>query len=180
MIVKQKLKGVEDPDIGDLYMAVLYPKAVGKANDYILFSSGTKRYDVNDGLDLNQDGFITKGEAVDKLIFNTSGQDFTRTEVSITQEPVEEQEEDKNVGQSLRPKIRPETEETSFNFISQADFYNDDVKRFVESLDINPDETPVVNGRPEYRRMKEQGMFKKGQVVIIRMEDGNLEAIQVD
>ncbi len=174
--LKQKLKGVEDPDIGDLYMAVLYPKAVGKANDYILFSSGTKRYDVNDGLDLNQDGFITKGEAVDKLIFNTSGQDFTRPEVSVTQEPVEEE----NVEEVLRPKARPETEETSFNFISKADFYNDDVKRFVESLDINPDETPVVNGRPEYRRMKEQGMFKKGQVVIIRMEDGNLEAIQVD
>jgi hypothetical protein len=28
--------------------------------------------------------------------------------------------------------------------------------------------------------MKEQGMFKKGQVVIIRLEDGDLEAIQVN
>ena len=170
--LKQKLKGVEDPDIGDLYMAVLYPKAVGKANDYILFSSGSNRYDKNEGLDMNQDGFITKGEAVEKMLFNTSGQDFTRREPEITQ-----QELDTEIP---RPQIRPQTEETSFNFISQADFYNDDVKRFVESLDINPDETPVVNGRPEYRRMKEQGMFKKGQVVIIRMEDGNLEAIQVD
>jgi hypothetical protein len=170
--LKQKLKGVEDPDIGDLYMAVLYPKAVGKANDYILFSSGSNRYDKNEGLDMNQDGFITKGEAVEKMLFNTSGQDFTRREPEITQ-----QELDTEIP---RPQIRPQTEETSFNFISQADFYNDDVKRFVESLDINPDETPVVNGRPEYRRMKEQGMFEKGQVVIIRMEDGNLEAIQVD
>ena len=173
--LKQKLKGIEDPDIGDLYMAVLYPRAVGKANDYILFEGGTRNYVKNRGLDLNQDGFITKGEAVDKMLFNTSGQDYTRREPEITQ-----QELDTEITESVRPPIRPETEETSFNFISQADFYNDDVKRFVESLRINPDETPVVNGRPEYRRMKEQGMFKKGQVVIIRMEDGNLEAIQVD
>lgn len=173
--LKQKLKGVEDPDIGDLYMAVLYPRAVGKANDYIIFEEGTRNYVKNRGLDLNQDGFITKGEAVDKMLFNTSGQDYTRRETPITQ-----QELDTEITESVRPQIRPETEETSFNFISQADFYNDDVKRFVESLRINPDETPVVNGRPEYRRMKEQGMFKKGQVVIIRMEDGNLEAIQVD
>lgn len=173
--LKQKLKGIEDPDIGDLYMAVLYPRAVGKANDYILFEGGTRNYVKNRGLDLNQDGFITKGEAVDKMLFNTSGQDYTRREPEITQ-----QELDTEITESVRPPIRPETEETSFNFISQADFYNDDVKRFVESLRINPDETPVVNGRSEYRRMKEQGMFKKGQVVIIRMEDGNLEAIQVD
>lgn len=170
--LKQKLKGVEDPDIGDLYMAVLYPKAVGKANDYILFSSGSNRYDKNEGLDMNQDGFITKGEAVEKMLFNTSGQDFTRREPEITQ-----QELDTEVP---RPQIRPETEQPSFTPISQSDIFNDDVKRYVESLRVNPEDTPLVQGRAEYRRMKEQGMFKKGQVVIIRLEDGDLEAIQVN
>ena len=170
--LKQKLKGVEDPDIGDLYMAVLYPKAVGKANDYILFSSGSNRYDKNEGLDMNQDGFITKGEAVEKMLFNTSGQDFTRREPEITQ-----QELDTEIP---RPQIRPETEQPSFTPISQTDIFNDDVKRYVESLRVNPEDTPLVQGRAEYRRMKEQNMFKKGQVVIIRLEDGDLEAIQVD
>jgi len=169
--LKQKLKGVEDPDIGDLYMAVLYPKAVGKANDYILFSSGSNRYDKNEGLDMNQDGFITKGEAVDKMLFNTSGQDFTRSEPEITQQDLDT---------SVRPQIRPETEQQSFTPISQSDIFNDDVRKYVESLKANPDDVPLVQGREEYKRMKEQGMLKKGQVVIVKLENGDLEAIQVN
>lgn len=47
----------------DLYMAVLYPKAVGKPNDYGLFRRGTKAYEQNAGLDLDRDGLVTKGEA---------------------------------------------------------------------------------------------------------------------
>ena len=174
--LKQKLKGVEDPDVGDIYMAVLYPRAVGKANDYIIFEEGTRNYVKNRGLDLNQDGFITKGEAVDKMLFNTSGQDFTRREPEITQEELPDVE----MTESLRPQVRPETEQPSFTPISQSDIFNDDVKRYVESLRVNPEDTPLVQGRDEYRRMKEQGMFKKGQVVIIRLEDGDLEAIQVN
>ena len=171
----EKLKGVEDPDIGDLYMAVLYPKAVGKANDFILFSSGSSRYDKNMGLDMNQDGFITKGEAVDKMLFNTSGQDFTRREPEITQQDL-----DTEVDESLRPRVRPETEQQSFTPISQSDIFNDDVRKYVESLKANPDDVPLVQGREEYNRMKKQGMFKKGQVVIVKLEDGDLEAIQVN
>tara|TARA_R100000664_G_C2759298_1_gene148924 strand:- start:1461 stop:4076 length:2616 start_codon:yes stop_codon:yes gene_type:complete len=169
--LKQKLKGVEDPDIGDLYMAVLYPKAVGKANDYILFSSGSNRYDKNMGLDMNQDGFITKGEAVEKMLFNTSGQDFTRREPEITQQELDE---------SVRPQVRPDTEQQSLPIISQADFYNDDVKRYVESMNANPDTTVVVNGRREFERMREQGMFEKGQIVVVRLEDGDLETHRIN
>ncbi len=168
--LKQKLKGIEDPDIGDLYMAVLYPKAVGKANDYILFSSGSSKYDKNMGLDMNQDGFITKGEAVDKMLFNTSGQDFTRREPEITQQELDT---------SVRPQVRPDTEQQSLPIISQADFYNDDVKRYVESMDADPDTTVYVDSRKEFRRMMEQGMFKKGQVVVVRVEDGDLETHRI-
>lgn len=47
----------------DLYMAILWPAAVGKPNDYVLFREGTLAYTQNKGLDKNQDGVITKGEA---------------------------------------------------------------------------------------------------------------------
>lgn len=56
--LKGKLKTLED-----VYMAILYPTAVGKSNDHVLFESGTKKYSQNSGLDANKDGKITKGEA---------------------------------------------------------------------------------------------------------------------
>ena len=151
-------------------MSVLYPKAVGKANDYILFSSGSSKYDKNMGRDMNQDGFITKGEAGDKMLFNTSGQDFTRREPEITQQELDT---------SVRHQVRPDTEQQSLPIISQADFYNDDVKRYVESMDADPDTTVYVDSRKEFRRMMEQGMFKKGQVVVVRVEDGDLETHRI-
>ena len=59
---KNKLKTIEDT-----YMAVLWPAAVGKGADYVLFKKGTKTYDQNRGLDINHDGEITVGEAAAKV-----------------------------------------------------------------------------------------------------------------
>lgn len=59
---KNKLKTIEDT-----YMAVLLPKAVGKGADFVLFRKGTKAYQQNRGLDVNQDGTITAGEAAGKV-----------------------------------------------------------------------------------------------------------------
>lgn len=47
----------------DAYMAVLYPAAIGKPNEYALFRRGTLAYSQNAGLDLNHDGVVTKAEA---------------------------------------------------------------------------------------------------------------------
>lgn len=51
----------------DLYMAILWPRAIGKSNDYVLWSKGTKAYTQNSGLDTNKDGKVTKGEAAGKV-----------------------------------------------------------------------------------------------------------------
>jgi hypothetical protein len=53
--------------LDDVYMAVLYPKAVGKDSDYALFKEGTKAYWQNRGLDIDRDGVITKAEAASKV-----------------------------------------------------------------------------------------------------------------
>jgi len=42
-------------DVDDLYMTVLYPKAVGKPDGYVLFRSGTTAYSQNRGLDIRSD-----------------------------------------------------------------------------------------------------------------------------
>lgn len=58
--------------VADLYMAVLWPAAVGKPLDWELFNSRDpkypKRYIQNAGLDFNKDGSITKFEAAKRVL----------------------------------------------------------------------------------------------------------------
>ena len=61
-------------DISDMYMAVLWPAAVGQPDDYVLFSEGDgATYSQNAGLDTNGDGRITKAEAVAKVLNRAGG-----------------------------------------------------------------------------------------------------------
>lgn len=57
--------------LDDVYMAILWPAAVGKPSNYVLFAKNDpdhpKRYIQNAGLDFNKDGIITKAEAADKV-----------------------------------------------------------------------------------------------------------------
>ncbi len=54
-------------DFGDIYMAIHLPQAVGEDNDYVIYNNTdlrTKAYKANRELDANDDGKVTKGEAV--------------------------------------------------------------------------------------------------------------------
>ena len=53
--------------LSDLYMAVLWPRAVGEPDNYVLFRRGTVAYRQNSGLDVNKDGLITKADASAKV-----------------------------------------------------------------------------------------------------------------
>jgi hypothetical protein len=53
-------------NLGDVYMAVLWPKGVGKADHYVIFEGGTA-YRQNAGLDINKDAKITRAEATAKV-----------------------------------------------------------------------------------------------------------------
>ncbi|MGH9928343.1 MAG: baseplate hub protein [Pyrinomonadaceae bacterium] len=54
-------------NLDDAYLAVLWPIAVGRADNYIMWQQSTgpyqAQYAANSGLDVNRDGTITKGEA---------------------------------------------------------------------------------------------------------------------
>ena len=52
----------------DAYMAVFYPAAVGKPDDHVLFSQGSKAYEQNRGLDSEGKGYITKADAARKAL----------------------------------------------------------------------------------------------------------------
>ena len=51
----------------DVYMAILYPAAIGWAPTAALFAAGSVAYKQNQGLDANRDGQITVQEAASKV-----------------------------------------------------------------------------------------------------------------
>jgi hypothetical protein len=53
--------------LSDVYMTILLPTAVGKAEAHVLFRKPKTAYNQNKGLDVNKDGQITKGEAAAKV-----------------------------------------------------------------------------------------------------------------
>jgi len=59
---KGRMKTLEDA-----YMAVLFPKAIGKGNDFVLFKKPSVQFNQNKGLDINGDGLITVAEAAQKV-----------------------------------------------------------------------------------------------------------------
>jgi hypothetical protein len=63
------LKRVKSPGINDLYMAIFAPAAIGKPDDFPLYTKANsfKNYSANFRYDLNRDGIITRAEACSQL-----------------------------------------------------------------------------------------------------------------
>lgn len=54
-------------NLSSVYMRILWPAAVTKDEDYVIFTEGTKAYVQNKGLDVNKDGKVTKAECAFKV-----------------------------------------------------------------------------------------------------------------
>lgn len=56
-------------NLGDVYMAILWPKAVGKPDHYVLFdrTKTPTTFRQNAGLDVNKDGLVTRAECLVKV-----------------------------------------------------------------------------------------------------------------
>jgi hypothetical protein len=54
-------------DLEDVYMAILWPRAVGKPASFMLFPPPARAYNQNRGLDANDDGAVTKAEAANRV-----------------------------------------------------------------------------------------------------------------
>lgn len=57
-------------NLGDIYMAILWPAGVGKPDSYVLWSKGgaPTTFRQNAGLDGNKDGTITRAECLSKIL----------------------------------------------------------------------------------------------------------------
>lgn len=53
--------------LSDVYMAILWPSAVGKPEAFVIFKQPNQNYTANKGLDTNKDGQVTKGEAASRV-----------------------------------------------------------------------------------------------------------------
>lgn len=56
-------------NLGDVYMTILWPKAIGKPDSTVLFDRAATAiaYRQNVGLDINHDGSVTRGECLVKI-----------------------------------------------------------------------------------------------------------------
>lgn len=64
-LIKNRIRYAKN--VGDIYLCIFTPSAVGKPDDYILYREGNSGYDDNIGLDLNQDNHISKKEITSKI-----------------------------------------------------------------------------------------------------------------
>ena len=66
---KMQKRGGRFNSLTDLYLAVLYPKALKRSanKSYALYSYPSRAYELNEGLDLNQDGKVTISDIERKL-----------------------------------------------------------------------------------------------------------------
>jgi hypothetical protein len=56
-------------NLGDIYMAILWPKGVGQPDSYVLWERGKQptTFRQNAGLDVNKDGRVTRAECLAKI-----------------------------------------------------------------------------------------------------------------
>lgn len=56
-------------NLGDVYMAILWPKGVGKSDSYVLWDKGKMptTFKQNAGLDINRDAKVTRAECIRKV-----------------------------------------------------------------------------------------------------------------
>jgi hypothetical protein len=54
-------------DLSDVYMAILWPRAIARPASYVLFALGSSQYRQNKGLDADNDGVVTKAEAAARV-----------------------------------------------------------------------------------------------------------------
>jgi hypothetical protein len=54
-------------NLGDIYLAILWPVGIGKSDDTVLWQEGDGQYLPNKGIDFNADGKITRLECIQKV-----------------------------------------------------------------------------------------------------------------
>lgn len=78
------LQNTDDP-LRELYMAVLWPAAIGQGADFVLYERGSAAYRQNAGLDIDRDGKVTAGEATNRVRQKAPGRSGSREEAGAVE-----------------------------------------------------------------------------------------------
>jgi hypothetical protein len=89
--------------LSDCYMAVLWPTAIGKAEDAVIFEAGMKAYLQNRGLDIDKDGGVTKAEATEFVRQRLERGMSPENALDLTQEPAQIEERSKPKEEFVNP-----------------------------------------------------------------------------
>ena len=144
---EKKLKGVESPTDSDLYMSILYPKAVSKDEGFVLFSEGSNAYEANKGLDKDNDGNITKEEASSKAY--SIGSSFQNKKSLLRQ-----------VGERRQQEFN---EEADIEASKQQSEFNKKAMEANQSKPLSPMKTlqePVKEEKEKRDSIREMKLFK--------------------
>lgn len=143
-------------NFGDLYMAIHYPRGIGKDDDYVLYRRGSDAYDANKNLDISKDGTVTRREAIARA------SSFGVPQDQITVEPVSSAPME-----SLRPMARPTGEEATpaalpvavRNYFAEA---SEDTKRDLEEKNIKPEDVVYFESEAAAQAALEAGEYEEG------------------
>lgn len=108
-------------NLSDAYMAVLYPQAIGKGPNYILFKQGTPEYLQNAGLDTEKKGYVTAADATNAVLRTTGGAQPTMTARNVVPSGRLPQEQPSMVASAGAPATPSVGGQSAFLQATQAD-----------------------------------------------------------
>lgn len=186
-------------NFGDLYMAIHWPKGVGKPNSYVMYTEGSKAYDANKGLDVNGDGTVTRGEAIARAEGSTGYGKMrsTGTPVKVTDDLLPETDQsistspvqptlqvDSGVGPLRAPDgtdgiiktddgtpVQPKTPEVDKTPRKEA---SATTKALLKRFGQTEDDVPQFNTEVEFKSAIKRGELKDGDLVVV---DGELKVV---
>lgn len=186
-------------NFGDLYMAIHWPKGVGKPNSYVMYTEGSKAYDANKGLDVNGDGTVTRGEAIARAEGSTgygkmrsTGTPLKvtddlrpETDQSISTSPAQQTiQVDSDVGPLRTPDdtdgviktddgtpVQPKTPDVDKTPRKEV---SATTKALLKRFGQTEDDVPQFNTEVEFKSAIKRGELKDGDLVVV---DGELKVV---
>jgi hypothetical protein len=126
-----------------------------------MYKRGSDEYSANEGLDINNDGSITRGEALQRLR-NVTSNKFTDVQ-RVASEAIE--------SSRPRPQLRP----GSMN-ITQADWWTDEMantfatRMQAAGLDQTAEDVRYFTSQDEADAAERLGVIKTGDIIVIGTE----------
>jgi len=163
-------KGIQGGNLDDLYMAILFPAAVGKPDDYVLFGRGaragygpgSRAYSQNSGLDVNGDGSVTKAEAAAEARKHKGRAPRPPSEVAPSAPPSQQPSTGRSRARAGESRVSQDIKE---------------FRQFRTKFGGTAERRPT--SQPDYYQIREMGVYGSGNYDINPLADDTSYEIEV-